>query len=583
MFKLDNKTKVIMVMLFLMIGIAGVLFAYKTNESFASEDIIVKDIDLPNYQYSSLTSNLSNSIDSKEFHNETYQKIETEFIDFEVPIVSTHYWNNSGLDNFEMIIRNLSIKGYQDYIFKITWDDERYVKGTIEAHYEFVDGVLNKPRVTLHSVGDKDELNIRNVNVELGEIIGKKNKLERIERCIMNETNNDCQINVSYPIYLWSDFEDIDINEKISFTAIDPTSVTSCGTLSSDGVYTLDTDITDTGATCITISSSNVEFQGQGNTITSGTSTIAVRVTGTISNVTVRDLFIREGSTAFSVESSVSNSHFDNINISRTIFGSFKNAMIINGNVQNVSNIAISGFTGGSSTSLQIIGDDSRFTNGSLTAGVTGIDFGSNVDRVWVSGFNITGNTLRGIELGGAGSDNNIIFNNFFNNTLRNVFTTDGPGGAARNYYNTSLQARTSIVGGANVGGNFWAFPNGTGYSEICVEGVNSDICEDPAAANSSLRCVSCTGADNDIDAFPLIFVEAVAGDTCTCAGAGNNWEIDHADSCNIVDNCDLTTGELSFINSGTTTCDATIDTADLTSLATGTLQINDECIINIG
>ncbi|KKL54052.1 hypothetical protein LCGC14_2269270, partial [marine sediment metagenome] len=66
-----------------------------------------------------------------------------------------------------------------------------------------------------------------------------------------------------------------------------------------------------------------------------------------------------------------------------------------------------------------------------------------------------------------------------------------------------------------------------------------------------------------------------VAGDTCTCAGLNNDWEIDHLDACNIVDDCDLGTGTLTFINTGTTTCDAQIDTTNLGDPgAGGILQI---------
>ncbi len=52
--------------------------------------------------------------------------------------------------------------------------------------------------------------------------------------------------------------------------------------------------------------------------------------------------------------------------------------------------------------------------------------------------------------------------------------------------------------------------------------------------------------------------------DTCTCAGAGNNWEIDHSDACVINDDCDLTTGTLSFTGAGTTKINATINTTNL-------------------
>ena len=76
------------------------------------------------------------------------------------------------------------------------------------------------------------------------------------------------------------------------------------------------------------------------------------------------------------------------------------------------------------------------------------------------------------------------------------------------------------------------------------------------------------------------IFGEFVV-DTCTCPGAGNNWEINLADYCVITDNCNLTTGTLSFTGAGNATCDAIITTTNLGDPgASGSLFINDNCLI---
>jgi len=75
--------------------------------------------------------------------------------------------------------------------------------------------------------------------------------------------------------------------------------------------------------------------------------------------------------------------------------------------------------------------------------------------------------------------------------------------------------------------------------------------------------------------------IEDGGEDTCTCAGLNEDWEIDHSDACNIVDDCDLGTGTLSFTGTGTTTCDATISTTNLGDAGnTGIFKINDDCII---
>ncbi len=71
--------------------------------------------------------------------------------------------------------------------------------------------------------------------------------------------------------------------------------------------------------------------------------------------------------------------------------------------------------------------------------------------------------------------------------------------------------------------------------------------------------------------------------DTCTCPGPGNNWVINMADSCDITSDCDLGTGKLSFIGTGSATCDATISTTDLGDPGSGgTLYIQDNCLINV-
>jgi len=76
-----------------------------------------------------------------------------------------------------------------------------------------------------------------------------------------------------------------------------------------------------------------------------------------------------------------------------------------------------------------------------------------------------------------------------------------------------------------------------------------------------------------------------VAGpsDTCTCLGAGNDWEIDMSDNCNITDACNLGTGKLSFTGSGFTNCNATINTTNLGDTgSSGILYIQDSCLIEV-
>ncbi|MCX8202683.1 MAG: right-handed parallel beta-helix repeat-containing protein, partial [Candidatus Micrarchaeota archaeon] len=80
-------------------------------------------------------------------------------------------------------------------------------------------------------------------------------------------------------------------------------------------------------------------------------------------------------------------------------------------------------------------------------------------------------NSQYGIYL--ESSSNNLIYNSFFNNT-NNVYT-DSP-----NFWNTTLNcsAGPNIVGGPCIGGNFWATPDGTGFSETCDDADKDGFCD---------------------------------------------------------------------------------------------------------
>jgi len=91
-------------------------------------------------------------------------------------------------------------------------------------------------------------------------------------------------------------------------------------------------------------------------------------------------------------------------------------------------------------------------------------------------------------------------------------------------------------------------------------------------------------GGNRDTDSRVAIYaVWEASADSCTCAGASTNWEVDLEDFCVITDACDLTTGNLTFINIGNFTCDAQIDLFNLGDVGSGSvLYVNDECVINV-
>ena len=88
----------------------------------------------------------------------------------------------------------------------------------------------------------------------------------------------------------------------------------------------------------------------------------------------------------------------------------------------------------------------------------------------------------------GPGGDG-LIYNNFFNNTVNFLsstgiensrFTVDSA------VWNTTKTPGTSITGGPYLGGNFWAKPDGTGFSETCMDSDGDWICDSPYNINES-------------------------------------------------------------------------------------------------
>ncbi len=128
-----------------------------------------------------------------------------------------------------------------------------------------------------------------------------------------------------------------------------------------------------------------------------------------------------------------------------------------------------------------------------------------------VSGNTMSFNNGTAISLWGGSANYNTIFNNTmnsnglgtlefwyvsyntaYNNSLNNVSNTSFAG--ASNALNTTKTAGTNIVGGSWIGGNYWATPSGTGFSETCADTSPLDgICD-----------AAYTPASGNVDYFPL-------------------------------------------------------------------------------
>ena len=65
-------------------------------------------------------------------------------------------------------------------------------------------------------------------------------------------------------------------------------------------------------------------------------------------------------------------------------------------------------------------------------------------------------------------------------------------------------------------------------------------------------------GNTNETGVLSFVTTSAPA-DTCSCPGLASNWEISLADYCNITSNCNLSTGNITFINNGSVLFNATL------------------------
>ena len=104
-----------------------------------------------------------------------------------------------------------------------------------------------------------------------------------------------------------------------------------------------------------------------------------------------------------------------------------------------------------------------------------------------LSNNNVTLNNDYGIYLGYP--HDNLIYNNYFNNSNNVGFYGINDG----NVWNITKAEGTNIIDGSFLGGNFWATPEGTGFSQTCNDADGDGICDSPYIIDG-----------NNIDYLPL-------------------------------------------------------------------------------
>ena len=106
-------------------------------------------------------------------------------------------------------------------------------------------------------------------------------------------------------------------------------------------------------------------------------------------------------------------------------------------------------------------------------------------------------------------SRNNTIYNNYFNNTNNLIFS----GTIYNNTWNITKKPFTNIIGGPNLGGNFWANQSGKGFSQTCPDIDRDGICDSKYSFNS-----------NNSDYLPLTYKPPQTGIKVVSPNGGENW-----------------------------------------------------------
>ncbi len=327
---------------------------------------------------------------------------------------------------------------------------------------------MSKNKLKFKQKDSETNLKFKNMEIEIGTITGVKKELIFNNTCQEAQALGeiDFEINCSMylvsPTYEWEDFNNIDLKDKDKdFVAIDDITVSSCGTLSSPNtIYNLDSDISST-TTCITITGTNITFNGNGHTIgfaSSGSSssrgvTSAVSDT-TIYNLTINGLGTNDGDalttstrayvydvniigwSEVSITPSGSYGRFENINITD---GS-RYGIFTGGNFENYINVSIINQT---QISILYTGDYSTFDNlfTQVRTGTTSVQISNSLGNA-IKNSNIT--TTEGIAgtngLKTFGSRDMIITNTHMD-ARTNALVFDRGGTGIRSTNNTVIDS----------------------------------------------------------------------------------------------------------------------------------------------
>ncbi|PSP89181.1 hypothetical protein BRC90_05980 [Halobacteriales archaeon QS_4_69_34] len=147
-----------------------------------------------------------------------------------------------------------------------------------------------------------------------------------------------------------------------------------------------------------------------------------------------------------------------------------------------------------------------------------------------------------GVALAGSSADNT-IFDNALNNTDNVEFA--GSFENESNRWNVSNSSGPNVVGGPFVGGNFYATPNGTGFSQTCTDADGDGFCDSPNDFDVE---------NNNTDFLPLVAFESEAGTTPTRTATPTDTATETATATDTVTATDTTTATATATATATST-----------------------------
>lgn len=147
-----------------------------------------------------------------------------------------------------------------------------------------------------------------------------------------------------------------------------------------------------------------------------------------------------------------------------------------------------------------IVGDsgNSQIENNTITENDQGISL-LYEGRADISGNTISFNNKCGIYDKADASSK--IYNNYFNNTVNVIFDNDY---GYPNVWNTTRSTGKNIIGGPYIAGNYWAKPNGTGFSQTHYDENGDGIAEETVKlSDSEIDYAALTRANSSTPELP--------------------------------------------------------------------------------